>query len=121
MSKYIENVNTYMSQMKIKQAYVSLKAGIETSKLSRLLTGTQDITSTDMEKIAGALGEKVDFFLKDFFEAPVLSHKNRMEFAFYAGEPKQEQEKFATDLVELIENADEILGAKRRLVMGIGE
>ena len=32
--KYIENVNAYLSQMKIKQTYISLKTGIDTKKLS---------------------------------------------------------------------------------------
>ena len=29
MSRYIDNVNAYLSQMKIKQKYLSLKAGID--------------------------------------------------------------------------------------------
>ena len=59
MTKYIENVNVYLSQMKIKQTYISLKTGIDGKKLSRILTGVQDINSTDMEKIASALGKKM--------------------------------------------------------------
>ncbi|MFR5600930.1 MAG: helix-turn-helix domain-containing protein [Lachnospiraceae bacterium] len=70
MSKYIENVNAYLSQMKIKQTYVSLKTGIDTKKLSRILTGTQDVTSMDMEKISSALGQKTEFFLSDTFHVP---------------------------------------------------
>ena len=62
MSKYIDNVNTYLSQMKIKQTFISLKTGIETSKLSRILTGNQEVTIVDMEKIAKSLGQKVEFF-----------------------------------------------------------
>lgn len=52
-----------MSQMKIKQTYISLKSGIDTKKLSRILTGAQDVSGTDIEKIANALGQKLDFFL----------------------------------------------------------
>ena len=52
MTKFIENVNSYLSQMKIKQTYISLKSGIDTKKLSRILTGTQDVSGADMEKIA---------------------------------------------------------------------
>ena len=44
MTKYIKNVNAYLSQMKIKQTYISLKTGINQKKLSRILTGAQDIT-----------------------------------------------------------------------------
>ena len=65
MTKYIENVNTYLAQMKIKQTYISLKTGIDTKKLSRILTGTQDVSGTDMEKIAKALGQKVEYFFND--------------------------------------------------------
>ena len=53
MGRYIDNVNTYLEKRKIKQTFVSIKTGIEVSKLSRLLTGSQDITSTDMEKMIG--------------------------------------------------------------------
>ena len=42
MTKYVENVNEYLSKMKIKQNYVSKKSGIDTKKLSRILTGKQD-------------------------------------------------------------------------------
>ena len=62
MSMFIENVNRYLSQMKIKQTFVSLKSGIDTKKLSRILTGVQDINSTDMERIAKALGQKTEYF-----------------------------------------------------------
>ena len=44
MTKYIENVNMYLSVKKIKQTYISLKTGIDTKKLSRILTGIQDVT-----------------------------------------------------------------------------
>lgn len=62
MTKYIENVNMYLSVKKIKQTYISLKTGIDTKKLSRILTGIQDVTSSDMEKISAALGKKTEFF-----------------------------------------------------------
>lgn len=121
MTKYITNVNTYLAEMKIKQTFLSLKSGIETSKLSRILTGTQDISSTDMEKIANALGQKMEYFLSDDFFVPKIENFESTEIVFYAGEPTKEQEKFAMQLVELIENADEVLSAKGRFMMAIGE
>lgn len=113
MGRYIDNVNTYLEKRKIKQTFVSIKTGIEVSKLSRILTGSQDITSTDMEKIADALGVDVEYFLsKDFSVAD--SHINpEPEAVFYVGEPSKEQEVFAMKLIDMIENVDEVLSARR--------
>lgn len=116
MTKYIENVNTYLSQMKIKQTYVSLKTGIDTKKLSRILTGVQDINGTDMEKIAKALGQKVEFFLSDAFHVPQIHELMLEKIVFYAGEPTARQEAFAEKLVKLMENVDEVMSAKYRFL-----
>jgi len=121
MTKYIKNVNAYLSQMKIKQNFLSLKSGIDVKKLSRLLTGVQDINSTDMEKIADALGKSMDFFLTDEFGNDNAEVFAAAEVVFYAGEPTKKQEEFALNLIELIENADEVLGAKNRYMMTVGE
>lgn len=116
MPKYIENVNAYMEQMKIKQTYVSLKTGIDTKKLSRLLAGIQDINSTDMEKIAGALGQKTEFFVSDAFCVPEMEDCAPEKIVFYAGSPTAEQEAFAEKLVKLVENIDEVMSAKYRFL-----
>lgn len=121
MSKYIENVNTYLSQMKIKQTFISLKTGIESSKLSRILKETQDITSADMEKIANALGQKVEYFLSDEFFVPAFGNSLTTEAVFYAGEPGGAQEEFAMKLIDLIENVDEVLGAENRFLKAVME
>ena len=116
MTKYVENVNAYLSQMKIKQTYVSLKTGIDTKKLSRILTGAQDINSTDMEKIADALGQKPDFFLSDSFSVPKINGFMPEKIAFYAGNPTAGQEEIAEKLVKLMENVDEVMSAKYRFL-----
>jgi len=121
MSKYIKNVNTYLLHMKIKQNFISMKTGIEPSKLSRILKENQDITSNDMERIACALGKDIEYFLSDNFSIKKTDEDFGIKIAFYAGEPKEEQEKFALKLIDLIENVDEVLGAKGRLFMAIGE
>ena len=121
MTKYIKNVNAYLSQMKIKQNFLSLKSGIDVKKLSRILTGAQDISSTDMEKIANALGKNMEFFLTENFSVNDIEMRAVAEAVFYAGEPTRKQEEFARDLIELIENADAVLGAKRRYTMTVGE
>lgn len=116
MTKYIENVNAYLSQMKIKQTYVSLKTGIDAKKLSRILTGTQDINSTDMEKIANALGQKLEFFLSEEFCVPKINEFIPEKIAFYAGNPTVQQEEIAEKLVKLMENIDEVMSAKYRFL-----
>lgn len=116
MTKYIENVNVYLSQMKIKQTYLSLKTGIDTKKISRILTGAQDINSTDMEKIAGALGRKTEFFMSDSFCVPKVNEFKPDRIAFYAGNPTTRQDEIAEKLEMLMENIDEVLSAKKRFL-----
>lgn len=121
MTKYIDNVNTYLSQMKIKQTYISMKTGIDTKKLLRILTGTQDVSGTDMEKIAEALGKKVEFFLMDSFSVPDINNYAPEKIAFYAGEPTKKQEEIAAKLFQLMENIDEVMSAKDRFLYMSGE
>lgn len=116
MTRYIENVNTYLSQMKIKQTYISLKTGIDTKKLSRILTGTQDISGTDMEKIAQALGQKVEYFLSDSFCVPQINKVMSEKIIFYAGNPTAEQDEIAEKLERLMGNIDEVMSAKYRFL-----
>ncbi len=116
MAKYIENVNIYLSQMKIKQAYISLKTGIDKKKLSRILTGVQDINSNDMEKIANALGQKAEYFLSDTFRVPQVNGFAPEKIAFYAGNPTKQQDQIAEKLERLMENIDEVLSARYRFL-----
>ncbi len=121
MTKFMKNVNNYLSEMKIKQTYLSMVTGIEKNKLSRLLNGIQEESGTDMEKIAEALGKKIDFFLSETCAAPEISSFSHNKIAFYAGEPTEKQEKIANELMELMENIDEVLSAKSRFVHMMGE
>ena len=116
MTKYVDNVNIYLSKMKIKQTYISFKSGIDPKKLSRILTGAQDINATDMERIANALGKKMEFFLNDAFSVPQITDFEPEKIAFYAGEPTKKQEEIADKLVCLMENIDEIMSAKSRFL-----
>lgn len=116
MTKYIENVNAYLSQMKIKQTYVSMKTGIDSKKLSRILTGVQDVNSTDMEKIAKALGKEMNFFLSESFGVPQIHEFMPEKIALYVGNPTEEQEMMANRLVKFLDNLDEVMGAKQRFL-----
>ncbi len=121
MTNFIKNVNEYLSEMKIKQTYLSMLTGIEKNKLSRLLNGMQEESGTDMEKIAAALGKKVEFFLADTCTVPKISSFYYNKIAFYAGEPTEKQEKIANQLMELMENIDEVISAKDRFSHMTGE
>lgn len=114
MTKFISNVNKYLSEMKIKQTYLSMITGIDKNKMSRLLTGSQEESGTDMEKIASGLGKSVEFFLADAIVIPQIGNKEINKIAFYAGEPSQKQEQIAKQLMELMENIDEVISAKSR-------
>ena len=114
MTRFVTNLNRYLSEMKIKQTYLSMITGIEKNKLSRLLTGAQDESGADMERIAGALGKSVEFFLSDAMVIPQVNGVSMNKVAFYAGEPSKKQEETAGYLMELMENIDEVLSAKSR-------
>lgn len=112
MSRFIANVNEYLSAKKIKQTYISSFSGIDVKKLSRILTGAQEVTGTDMEKIAEALGKSVEFFLQEKFEVTDVCPEFPLEPASYSEGVDKYLEAYTVQLVELLQNADEILGAK---------
>lgn len=116
MTKFINNVNQYLSEMKIKQSYLSIITGIDKNKMSRLLTGSQEESGTDMEKIAHGLGKDIAFFLADSLNIPKMENLAIKKIAFYAGNPSPKQEQVAKQLIELIENIDEVLSAKSRFI-----
>ncbi len=114
MTKFISNVNKYLSEMKIKQTYLSMVTGIDKNKMSRLLTGTQDESGKDMEIIARGLGKNVEFFLANDISISRVDGFTTNKIAFYAGEPSHKQEVIADQLMELMENIDEVISAKSR-------
>lgn len=114
MTKFISNVNKYLSEMKIKQSYLSMITGIDKNKMSRLLTGSQEESGTDMEKIAHGLGKGIEYFLMDSINIPQVENLEINKIAFYAGEPSNKQEQIATQLMELMGNIDEVMSAKSR-------
>ena len=113
MTKFINNVNKYLSEMKIKQTYLSMITGIDKNKISRILTGAQEESGTDMEKIARGLEKTVEFFLADTIHIPQMETASANKIAF-SGEPSEKQEQIANQLMELMENIDEVVSAKSR-------
>lgn len=121
MANYIDNVNSYIAKMKIKQTFISFKSGINTSTLSRILSGSREVSLSEIEKIAKALGKKIEFFWDENFSVSEIPANMSGEIVFYVGEPSKEQEKVAMQLLELLENVDEVLSAKWRFTEMIGE
>jgi len=112
MNKCVENLNKYLNAEKIKRTFICVKTGMNESKVSRILSGTQEMTIKDFEMIASALGKRVDFFIGDnLIEALENEHRGG-EVAFYAGEPTVEQQHFAEKIVTMMECMDDILGAE---------
>ncbi len=119
MTKFMSNLNKYLSVMRINQTYLSSLTGIDKNKLSHLLTGIQEENGTDMEKLSEALGKNPDFFLSDPFDMPNISDFLSNRIVFYTGNLSKKHEKMAAELMELLENVDEVLSAKSRLMESI--
>ena len=78
--------------------------------------GSRDLTISEMACIAKALGKTAAYFLDENFTLPTIPSTSPTSI-FYAGEPNKALEKFALQLIEMLENADEILGAKARFMI----
>lgn len=111
MTRFIENVNAWLDGKCIKQTYVSMQSGIDVKKLSRILTGVQDVSGTDMEKIAAALGQPTEFFLQENFTIP--AYPNVSYYPFYPAPTEQDKEleTFTLHLLDLLRNADTVLSS----------
>lgn len=116
MTKFVENVNYYLSKMKIKQNFICKKNGIDSKKLSRILTGKQEATGSDMTEIADALGKSVEYFWADRIEIPDIPALVPERVAFYAGSPTEKQKDIADLLLTFMENIDEVLSAESRFI-----
>lgn len=114
MTNFIKNVKHYLKEMKIKQSYLSLITGMDKNKVSRILSGIQEESGSDMELIAKALGKKIEYFLAEDLLIQGIGDHSETRIAFYTGEPTCEQEKMAKLLIEFMENIDEILSADIR-------
>lgn len=121
MSRYIDNVNKFITVRKIKQNYVSMKSGIEIRKLSRILSGVQDVNSTDMDSIAEALGHTATYFMDKNFVVESLEDNIYQETAFYVGGVSETQKVLANNLIELLECADEVLSAQDDVIAAVTE
>lgn len=114
MNKFYENFKIFMSHYKIKQSILVIKTGYEKNKLSRLLSGKQQLKVNDMQALSKAVGKSVDFFMSEMnLDKGILCNDN--EIAFSAGVPTPEKTDYANKLFDLLENIDFILGMEKKI------
>ena len=99
MTKFIKNLNVFLKDRKIKNAYISLVTGWEKSKVSRILNGDVDLKMDDAELLATSLGKDVLFFLND--ETVYQSAKENEQMTFYAGHLGKHDKQIAADLLDM--------------------
>lgn len=116
MSLFVSNLKNYLAATKIKQKYISRKSGIEENKLSRILNGTQEPGCSEMELISKAVGKSINFFLTENFVFETDYNEYSPKISFYAGNPNNQQNDVAENLLELMENVDLVLSAEGRFL-----
>ena len=100
MNIFIKNVNEYLRERNIKHNYISMLTGWDKSKVSRILSGSRDITYSEMEALTDALGQEMDFFMGSA-EDMKRKKKTREQIACFAGQLEDEDLESAHLLVEL--------------------
>lgn len=103
MNNFIKNINEYLDRREIKQNYISMLTGWDKSKVSRILSGSQDITYSEMELLAETLGQSLEFFMGDIDE---ISRNTREQIACFAGRLEADDLETAHLLVELFQFYD---------------
>ncbi|MBE5860016.1 MAG: helix-turn-helix transcriptional regulator [Butyrivibrio sp.] len=108
MNKYIDNINAFLGERKIKQKYVSLVTGWTASKVSRILSGESGISDADKNVLAEALGYDVEFFMGDP-QNMKLEPSSNSQLSFFAGSLSSEDMKVAESLVDMFRFYDSIV------------
>lgn len=83
MSKLVSNYNQFLTTMQIKQNYISRKSGIEENKLSRILTGKQPASETDLEALSTAAGKTLQYFLSQNFSVKKNYQSSATRIVFF--------------------------------------
>ncbi|SEL96296.1 hypothetical protein SAMN04487770_12210 [Butyrivibrio sp. ob235] len=105
MNKFIKNINIYLKERKIKNAYITLVTGWEKSKVSRVLSGEADLKMDDAELLATSLGKDMNFFLGSPDDM-VLSSAGGESLAFYAGKLGKNDKEIAHSLLDMFKFYD---------------
>lgn len=114
MNKYIDNINMYITHYGIKQSFLALKSEIQKDKLNRILNQKQEISASDMERIAKALGKSTEYFLKNMNLKPI-DYTDSTAIAFYMGEPTKEIQEFSNKVFDFLEHVDIIVGMNKKI------
>ena len=108
MNTFVDNINLYLRERKIRNNYVSLVTGWSTSKVSRILSGVSSISDSDKEVLANSLGFNVDYFMKDMADKlyqPSIENK----VALFAGDLCDDDRKTASNLIDMFRFYDSIV------------
>lgn len=100
MSKFIDNVNKYLKQQRIRNNYITLMTGWDKSKVSRILNGSVDLRLEEAETLAEALGHEFQFFLSDI-QTDSANMLLDGQIALFAGNLNSEDRKTAEKLIEM--------------------
>ena len=114
MDKFIDNVNKYICHYSIKQSAMSLKTGINSDKLSRILNREESACLGDMEKIACSLGKSVEYFLKDM-DLTEIKYNQYSLVTFNTENVTKEKEEFANKVFDFLEHIEAILGIPKKI------
>lgn len=108
MNDFIKNVNNYMDNNHIKKSFLVVATELGKDKIYRIMRGDTDPTYSDMEQIADALNQKMDFFMSDYTEVRPKKNYLDMGISFFAGDlpVSKEEAVYTQDLIEFIEHYD---------------
>lgn len=109
MKTFIENVNEYLKQRKLKQTYVSLVTGWSAAKVSRVLSGNNDLNYNDMQTLSKALGESLDYFINGTKEMMKSEQISNNQMAFCAGKLSPEECIKAEYLIDMFRYYEELM------------
>lgn len=114
MNDFIENVNDYMKVHNIKKSFLILATDFGRDKTYRILRGDTDPTYTDMQKIADAFNQEIDYFMSKYEKNKRGISLQGVNTAFFAGNPPVDKDEieFTQNLIEVIEHYDALTRVK---------
>lgn len=68
-TNFVENMNKYMKDNKMKQKAVVKRTGMNKDKVSRIFRGESEPKISELEKIASALGKKISYFEQEIMSS----------------------------------------------------
>lgn len=108
MNEFIKNVNDYMKRNNIKKSFLVVATNLGKDKTYRIMRGDADPTYSDMEQIADALNQKMDYFMSNYVSMKIKRNYLDMGISFFAGDLPVDKEEaiYTQNLIEFIEHYD---------------